>query len=96
MNTLWIASPVAAKKATGMVEKANNLIQRVLKKERLGTKWPLRVQSAAFELNRREVIYLNYSPFKIAFGYQPLSRTDHKFGQLHHVQSRAFLSQLPL
>jgi transposase InsO family protein len=93
-GVLWIPSPVAAKKSTGMIEKANDIVQRVLKKTREhGDVWPRVLQHAIFECNRREVAHLNYTPFEIHFGYQPLSAIDYRFGQYTLIQARSFLSQ---
>ena len=50
-NVLWIPSPVGAKKATGMAEKCNNLLQRVMKKISQGNcQWPLILQESVFEM----------------------------------------------
>jgi hypothetical protein len=93
-GVLWIPAPVAAKKATGMVEKVNDVFQRVQKKSKKSKrKWVFEVQSAAFETNRREIRHLGYAPFEIQFGYQPLSAVDFKFGSYNQVQSRLFLTQ---
>ena len=93
-GVLWIPAPIAAKKATGIVEKANDVFQRVLKKSKKSRrKWVFEVQSAAFETNRREIRHLGYSPFEIQYSYQPLSAIDFKFGSFNQVQSRLFLAQ---
>jgi transposase InsO family protein len=47
-GTVWIAAPAAAKKAVGLVEKCNDLLQHILKK--ISTNpydWPLFVQESA-------------------------------------------------
>jgi hypothetical protein len=93
-GVLWIPVPVATKKATGMVEKANDIFQRVLKKsKKSGRKWVFEVQSAAFETNCREIRHLGYSPFEIQHRYQPLSAVDFKFRSFNQVQSCLFLTQ---
>jgi transposase InsO family protein len=87
-GVLWIPAPVAAKKATGIVEKANDVFQRVLKKSKKSRqKWVFEVQSAAFETNHREIRHLGYSPFEIQYSYQPLSAVDFKFRSFNQVQS---------
>ncbi|KAI0994590.1 hypothetical protein K3495_g13592 [Podosphaera aphanis] len=79
-GTESISSPVAAKKATGMVEKANDILQITLK---LITRdphcWPWRIQEAVFEGNRRQISYLGYSPFEIRRGYQPISALEQEY-----------------
>jgi transposase InsO family protein len=43
-SILWIPSPVSAKKAIGIAEKSNDLLQCILKKVRIRrTRWPLDV-----------------------------------------------------
>jgi hypothetical protein len=45
---VWIAAPVAAKKTVGLVEKCNNLLQRILKKISTNPHdWSLFVQESA-------------------------------------------------
>jgi hypothetical protein len=96
-GVLWIPSPVAAKKATGMVEKVNDLHQRVMRKSKGAKPWPLCVQPATFELNKREIPSLNYTPFEIHFGWQPPAEanSDPRFTTYTHVQARSFLLQPP-
>jgi hypothetical protein len=77
-----------------MVEKANDIVQRVLKKAKEhGDCWPRVLQPAIFECSRREVAHLNYTPFEIHYGYQPLSAIDYRFGQYTLIQARTFLAQ---
>src|SRR6201999_1773787 len=64
-GALWINAPVAAKKTVGMVEKGNELIQRILKKSGPAHLFHERIHSSAFEMNRREIVHLGYSPFEI-------------------------------
>ena len=62
------------------MEKANDIVQRVMKKTREHGDLQLRVlQPTIFECNRQEITYLNYTPFKIS--YQPLSAINYQFGQ---------------
>ncbi|POS82380.1 hypothetical protein EPUL_006396, partial [Erysiphe pulchra] len=49
-GTLWNNSPVAAKRAVGMIEKSVDILQRVLKKMTLDQKlWPERLSKATLE-----------------------------------------------
>jgi hypothetical protein len=90
---LWILSPVGAKKATGMAEKSNDLLQRILKKIRVGKdKWPPDVQNATFELNRREIIHLGHTPYEILFGYQPSSKTELAFPTVNRARLALMLT----
>lgn len=78
-GVIWTASPSAAKRSTGIVEKANDLFQRVLKKSGDPHQYHLHITKATHELNRRELPHLGYSPFDIHRGYQPagkLASTD--------------------
>jgi hypothetical protein len=76
-----------------MVEKSNDLLQRILKKIRVGKdKWPLDVQNATFELNRREIIYLGHTPYEILFGYQPASKTELAFPTANRAELALLLA----
>ncbi|POS82388.1 hypothetical protein EPUL_005646 [Erysiphe pulchra] len=44
-RVIWISAPSGAKKASGMVEKCNDLLQRILKKTEAGKLWPLELQN---------------------------------------------------
>ncbi len=71
-GVLWIGAPVAAKRSTGMVEKGNDILQRVLKKSTSSyINWPNHLAAAVFETNQREIEHLGYSPHEIFFGFQP-------------------------
>jgi hypothetical protein len=59
---------VAAKQATGMVEKVNDILQRILNKTGELYLFAERLQKSVLELNRREIIHLDYSPFEIHRG----------------------------
>jgi hypothetical protein len=91
---LRIPSPVSAKKATGIAEKSNDLLQRILKKIRVSRdKWPLNVQNATFELNRREIIHLGHTLYEILFGYQPASKTELAFPTVNQAGLALMLTE---
>ncbi|POS82348.1 hypothetical protein EPUL_005422, partial [Erysiphe pulchra] len=71
---IWCNSPVAAKKAVGMIEKAVDILQRILKKITLEPKrWPNFVAKATLEMNSREIAHLSHSPAQIFLGFIPTS-----------------------
>ncbi|RKF61103.1 hypothetical protein GcC1_159012 [Golovinomyces cichoracearum] len=75
-GVIWCNSPVAAKAATGMVEKAVDIFQRFIKKMTPDpSKWTENVQRAVFEVNNREVLHLLHSPAQIMFGFDPRGAT---------------------
>ncbi|POS82013.1 hypothetical protein EPUL_006779, partial [Erysiphe pulchra] len=77
---VWCNSPVAAKKPTGMIEKTVDVLQRVLKKKSLDPKnWPEYVQNSVFEVNRREIAHLLYSPSEIFLGFSLAGSLETKF-----------------
>jgi len=84
----WITSPVAAKRSTGMAEKANDLLQLVLKKSGDPSKWHLRLRTSTFSVNGREVTHLGFAPFEIHHGYRPDGLLETTF-PTHHRQSVA-------
>ncbi|KAI1003000.1 hypothetical protein K3495_g5204 [Podosphaera aphanis] len=89
-GTLWIPAPSGSKRSMGMVKKANDLLERILKKIPQREDWPLRVQRSAYELNRREVRSLGFSPYEIMFGYnQPHSSLELKIPTLRHEDEHA-------
>ncbi|KAI1003613.1 hypothetical protein K3495_g4595 [Podosphaera aphanis] len=70
-QVIWISAPSGAKKATGIVEKCNDLLQRILKKSEAGKLWPFELQECVFNMNLRVIDHLGFSPFEIEKGYQP-------------------------
>lgn len=78
-KVLFIPAPSGAKRATGMVEKSNDLLEIILKKQSNKSDWPLFVNRGVYELNRREIKNLGFSPFEILLGYQPPSTLEIKF-----------------
>ncbi|KAI1005920.1 hypothetical protein K3495_g2300 [Podosphaera aphanis] len=90
---VWCNSPVAAKRAVGMVEKAVDLVQRVLKKMTNGSHdWASKFSAAVLEVNRRGIPHLLYSPAQILFGFDPVSTLDVKFPINHRKVLAAGLS----
>ncbi|KAI0995670.1 hypothetical protein K3495_g12511, partial [Podosphaera aphanis] len=76
-GVVWCNSPVAAKTATGMIEKAVDIFQRVLKKISTSpSKWPESVPQAVFEINNREITHLLYSPAQIFLGFEPVGAAE--------------------
>jgi transposase InsO family protein len=84
-GALWITSPVAAKKSTGMVEKVNDILQRILKKTGEPHLFAERLRKSVLNLNDREILHLHYSPFEIHRGYQPSPRTLEQDFQTHKL-----------
>jgi hypothetical protein len=75
-----------------LAEKCNDLLQRILKKISNGVEaWPLKVQPAAFELNRREIVHLGHTPYEIHFGYQPPSALEVNFPSYSRQATIEFL-----
>ncbi|RKF77347.1 hypothetical protein GcM1_220051 [Golovinomyces cichoracearum] len=71
-GSAWCNSPVAARTATGMVEKAVDIFHRVLKKlMKSPSKWPESGAQAIFEVNHREITHLLYSPAHICLDFEP-------------------------
>ncbi|KAI0995067.1 hypothetical protein K3495_g13113 [Podosphaera aphanis] len=76
-EVLWIPSPTAAHKATGMIEKCIHIMEMVLKKSTNSVhSWPFMCQTVAHEVNRRHIEHLGFSPFEIDGGYQPPSAVE--------------------
>ena len=82
---IWSTSPVAAKNATGMVEKTNDLLQRILKKSGDPQLFHLRLKNSVQELNRHEIVHLGFSPQEIHYGYQPEGSLERSFPGSHHT-----------
>ncbi|POS83424.1 hypothetical protein EPUL_004130, partial [Erysiphe pulchra] len=79
-GTLWNNSPVAAKRAVGMIEKSVDILQKVLKKMTPDPKlWPERLSKATFEVNKREIAHLAYSPSEIFLGFNPSGPLEVKY-----------------
>ncbi|KAI0997594.1 hypothetical protein K3495_g10592 [Podosphaera aphanis] len=89
-GVVWSNSPVAAKKAVGMVEKSVDILQRVLKKISPDlNSWAKNVPVATIEVNGREIPHLLYSPAQILFGFNPIGSMEVKFP----VEFRRHLSE---
>ncbi|KAI0996284.1 hypothetical protein K3495_g11896 [Podosphaera aphanis] len=78
-GVVWCDSPVAAKAATGMVEKAIDIFQRVLKMSSNPSEWPDHVSQTVFEVNNREIVHLSHSPVQILFGFEPSGATTKRY-----------------
>ncbi len=75
---MWIPSPTAAHKATGMVEKCIHIMEMVLKKSAKSVhSWPFLCQTVAHEVNRRHIQHLGFSPFEIDGECQPPSAVEY-------------------
>ncbi|POS82777.1 hypothetical protein EPUL_005459 [Erysiphe pulchra] len=75
-EVLYTPAPSAAKRATGMVEKAIFLFERVMKGVAFKPNWPIYVHRPAYDMNRREIKHLGSSPYEILFGYHPPSSLE--------------------
>jgi hypothetical protein len=77
-----------------MVEKINDLLQRVLKKTGEPQLFHLRVKNCVQELNRHEIVHLGFSPQEIHQGYQPEGSLERSFPGHHRTAlSAAIQSQ---
>ncbi|KAI1003106.1 hypothetical protein K3495_g5103 [Podosphaera aphanis] len=70
LGVIPIPAPVGAHRSVGIVEKHNDLIERVLEKG-CGV-WPLELQDAVKSLSSRVIKNLGYTPHEILFGFQPV------------------------
>lgn len=94
MGVVWIPAPVAAKRSVRMVEKANDLLQRVLVKDGDPFTWPERLTRSTFHLNRREIDNLGFSPFELYRGYFPEGVLNTSFPSYHRHALAANLKQI--
>ncbi|KAI1006576.1 hypothetical protein K3495_g1640 [Podosphaera aphanis] len=79
-GVVWCTSPVAEEKATGIVEKAVDVLQRALKKRaRDPSRWPTALRESTFDVNRRDMMHLRYSPHEILKGFVPDGPLEAKF-----------------
>ncbi|RKF56148.1 hypothetical protein OnM2_083052 [Erysiphe neolycopersici] len=63
-----------------MVEKAVDVLQRVLKKiTRELKQWPGNMDKATFEVNKREIPHLMHSPSQILFGFNTVGSLEVNF-----------------
>ena len=67
---MWIARPSSISKPTGMIERANGLLQKAMEKSTGFTKenWDEFVLSGNANLNCRHIKHLGYSPVEILYG----------------------------
>ncbi|POS82413.1 hypothetical protein EPUL_005317, partial [Erysiphe pulchra] len=89
-GVLWLPAPSGSKRSTGMVEKTNDLIERILKKSLIA-----KSGHSVF----KEIRSLGFSPYEIMFGYQPSSSLEIKMpilrrSQLHFLLYNADLNAL--
>jgi hypothetical protein len=52
------------------------------------------VQEAAFELNRRVILYLGFISYQIYFGFQPSSKLEIANPDINRIEARAFLAEV--
>lgn len=93
-GAVWVLSPVAAKKATGMIEKAVQIIQQVLGKtldEDRG-QWAPLVERAELEVNRRSIEHLGFFPCEIFLGFQPALELETEYPSYHREASQAVMN----
>ncbi|RKF84247.1 putative eka-like protein, partial [Golovinomyces cichoracearum] len=93
-GVVWCNSPVAAKTATGMVEKAVDILQRFLKGTvKSPSKWPECLPQAVGVVNNREITHLLYSPAHIFLGFEPIGAVGAHFASFQRQSlSGAILS----
>jgi hypothetical protein len=90
----WCTSPVAVKKATGMAEKANDIVQCIIKKHsRDPGKCKAFLGKAFFEMNRREIIYLGYAPSEIFMGFSPEGDVEVVFPSYERESLASYFSE---
>ncbi|POS81928.1 hypothetical protein EPUL_005559, partial [Erysiphe pulchra] len=83
-GVVWCTSPVSAKKATGM---------RALKKNvRDPSQWPSALAKSTFDINRRDILHLGYSPYEILKGFVPNDSLEAKFPTSRRESLRTSLS----
>ncbi|POS83124.1 hypothetical protein EPUL_005582 [Erysiphe pulchra] len=93
-GAVWVTSPVAAKKATGMIEKAVQIIQQVLGKtldEDRG-QWAPLVERAELEVNRQSIEHLGFSPCEIFLGFQPALELETEYPSYHREALQAVMN----
>ncbi|KAI0994668.1 hypothetical protein K3495_g13513 [Podosphaera aphanis] len=92
-GAVWVTSPVTAKKATGMIEKAVQIIQQVLGKTLHDPKglWAPLVGRAELEVNRRSITHLGFSPCEIFLGFQSALELETEYSSHHRGSLRAAL-----
>ncbi|KAI6245340.1 hypothetical protein HI914_06754 [Erysiphe necator] len=81
-KVVFTPAPSGAKRATGMVEKSNDLLEMILKNQFKKKSWPLYLNRGVYELNRRVIKHFGFSPYENLLGYQPLSTLEFKFPSL--------------
>ncbi|RKF77877.1 putative eka-like protein [Golovinomyces cichoracearum] len=92
LGVIPIPAPVGAHRSVGIVEKHNDLIERVLKKG-FGM-WPLELQDAVKSLNVRVVKNLGYTPHEILFGFQPVKPIGQMYPSANLVELQKSIRNL--
>lgn len=75
-DIIGISSPSGASKSTGMIERANRILEDCLKKRCAQEsndllRWPEYLKDATRDVNTRVITSLGYTPFEILFGITP-------------------------
>ncbi|KAK6585464.1 hypothetical protein PZA11_002191 [Diplocarpon coronariae] len=92
-GVVWTTSPSGAKKATGMIEKAVDVFQRVLKKTCPAPQlWPEWINRALYEFNNRYIAHLGYSPFEIMLGFDGSDMVSQQFPALRRQSLAALIN----
>jgi transposase InsO family protein len=73
-NISIVYSPSGASQSTDIVEKENDLLQLIIRKDRV--EWDLAIPHAVRQLNTRIITYLKYSPIEILMGIPPAPSTS--------------------
>ncbi|KAI0993447.1 hypothetical protein K3495_g14737, partial [Podosphaera aphanis] len=92
MGSLFIPAPVGAHRAVGMVEKHNDLVERILKKG-YGI-WPFELQDAVKSLNSRVIHNLGYTPHEVLYGFQPIRPLEYTFPTASLIEMRKKVQSL--
>lgn len=69
-----ISSPSGASKSTGMIERANRILEDCLKKRASMdgvNSWPKHLKEATRDVNTRVMTRMGYTPFEILYGLEP-------------------------
>jgi len=79
-GVLCVPAPIGAKKSVGMIEKANDIYQRILKKVLDSPHdWDGTVLGSTFEMNHRQIVHLGYAPAEISRGFKPAGLLESLF-----------------
>lgn len=81
-KVVYTPAPSGTKRATGMVEKSNDLLEMILKKQFKKKSWPLYLNKGVYELSRRVIKHFGFSLYEILLGHQRSSTLEFKFPSL--------------